>query len=824
MATKKNINSKAKKAPAKKTSTASGPKKKTKIKKKEKSKFRKILKNTFFTLLFLCLAVLVVGLGYIFAVIKSAPPLDVDAVINLSQPSVLYDSSGKFMDNLHSEVDRKVISFDEMPNNLRNAYISIEDQRFYSHKGIDLRRIAGSIVTDIKKIATGKSGLHGGSTITQQLLKNTILTNEESIVERKIKEIHLALSLEKELSKDQILCQYLNTIPLGGTTYGVEAASSLYFGKSAKDLNLIECAYIAGITQAPSTYSAYNEKNKKDPSSYINRTKTVLSKMKELGYISTDEFNQAISDIDGGKLVFTPRKVTYTLDYEWYINPTVAQVKKDLKEKYKYSDEEVSKLLANGGLRIDTNMNRELQDFTQNYLNNFSAKNVGLTETYLEGTNIPAFQASATIVDYKTGKVLAMVGGRGDQGANSLNRAYSDLRPIGSTTKPLTAYGPAINEHILTAGSTINDSPTDFGGGYSPNNDNHKFEGNISLREALRQSKNVATSSVVSTIGTKTALSYGEKFGLKYSEKSKTLPALALGQFENDPNDRDGGNTFIVASAFGVFGNNGLYTEPKLYSTVKDASGKILLDSEVKTKEIFSPQAAYIMYDLLKGSRGYTGYSAEWGAMPVAGKTGTTSDNKDYWFSGVTPYLSASVWLGYDTPKSMGANSNVAATVWGKLMQKAHEGLAVKDIEMPKGIVTAPVCIDSGKSPTDLCNADPRGDRVYEEMFIEGTEPSGLCEAHVLAKVNSSNNKLATDSTPSHLIIEKVFVKKNNPSPDAGDFQYTLPTEYDDSSHTPSELPEDNEDENNKDSENDSNNGFGIPDIDLGDFFDSLKH
>ena len=225
---------------------------------------------------------------------------------------------------------------------------------------------------------------------------------------------------------------------------------------------------------------------------------------------------------------------------------------------------------------------------------------------------------------------------------------------------------------------------------------------------------------------------------------------LALGQFNND---KDGGNTFITSSAFGVFGNGGTYTSPKLYSKVLDASGKDILDAEVKQKEVFSPQTAYILYDILKGSRGYTGPDAKWGDMPVSGKTGTTSDSKDLWFTGVTPYLSASVWLGYDIPKKMpSGSSNDAAGVWGKIMAKAHEGDEVKDIEEPSGIVKVAVCKDSGKLPTSLCYSDPRGDRVYEELFIDGTQPTGLCENHVLVKVNRVNGKLATANTPPGLI------------------------------------------------------------------------
>lgn len=240
--------------------------------------------------------------------------------------------------------------------------------------------------------------------------------------------------------------------------YGVEAASLLYFSKNTSDLSLIECAYLAGITQAPSYYSAYNENSQKDPSRYINRTLTVLSKMNELGYISESEYNKGVQDINDGKLAFKSSKKDFRLNYEWFVYPAVSQVKRDLKEKYKYTDEEVSKLIVNGGLKIYTTMDRDLQDFTQKTLDNYKNLNVGNSEAYDEN-KVPLLQASATITDYRNGKVLAMVGGRGKQLPQSNNRAYNDLRSIGSTTKPLTVYGPGIDQEIITAATSIDDAP-----------------------------------------------------------------------------------------------------------------------------------------------------------------------------------------------------------------------------------------------------------------------------------------------------------------------------------------------------------------------------
>lgn len=768
--------------------TSSTPQKKKPTKQK---KARKIFKGISFGLLFCFLAIFVIGAGYAFAIIKTTPPLNVDAVLSLNQPSSLYDSNKEFMDNLHTDEERYVIDSKKIPTDLKNAFVSIEDERFYSHKGVDIQRILGAAFLDVKKIATGQKGLHGASTLTQQLLKNTILTNDFSM-ERKIKEAYLAINLEDRLTKDQILTAYLNTIPLGGHAYGVEAASLLYFSKSTSDLSLIECAYLAGITQAPTTYSAYNKDNVKDPTPYINRTMTVLSQMHKLQYIDDVTYDKAVSDVKNGALLFKSSKKDYRLNYEWFVYPAVSAVKEDLKEKYKYTDEEVSQLIVNGGLKIYTTMNKSLQDFTQTTLDNYSNLGIGNKETY-DKDGVPLLQASATIMDYRTGNVLAMVGGRGKQQPQSTNRAYNDLKPIGSSTKPLTVYGPGIDQKIITAATPIDDAPLlenklDNGNSYNPSNSPNEYLGLISSRDALTHSKNVGAVITEDKIGLKTGISYGEKLGLKYNSASKSsIASLALGQFNNDPNDRDGGNSYILAGAFGAFGNNGIYTKPVLYTKVVDSTGKTILDNtKTKQTEVFSPQAAYILYDMLKGPvNEYNATGAKWGDMPVAGKTGTTTNSTDLWFAGLSPYLSASVWVGYDKPEKLIGSSSGCASIWGILMAKAHEGFAIKDIEEPSGIVKVSVCKDSGLLPNSACSQDPRGNRVSEELFIEGTEPTTTCTTHVVANVNRFSNKLVSPATPSLLSKSAVFIIKDNPNPITADYYMILPTTYDLTTESP---------------------------------------
>ena len=776
------------KGPTEKVAKSKSAKKKLK---KKPSKIKRFFKYFFLTILIIGLLIGVVGVGYVVAVIKTTPELDVNAIYNLNQPSMLFDDQGEFIDDLPSTEIRYIISYDEMPQNLINAYISIEDERFMSHGGIDVKRILGAAVRDVMVILGKQNGIHGASTITQQLIKNTILATEASAestpldrINRKIKEIVLAVQLDKELSKEEIIRSYLNTIPLSGHIYGVEAASRYFFAKNAKDLTLLECAYIAGITQAPTTYSAYNTSASNYPNGYIRRTQTVLSKMLELGYITQEEFDTAYAQAEANDFNFSKLDTDYGVNQEWFVYPALDQVKEDLKEKYKYTDEEVNKLLVNGGLKIYTTLNTEMQNAVQDILD--ERTNLKVDDTSSDPTDsdgVPKLQASATVIDYKTGQVKVLIGGRGNQPPTSLNRAYFDLKSIGSTTKPLTVYGPAIDTKLITAGTPLDDSSVSSEiikkynfGSVNPKNADGSMAGYITAREALTYSKNLTSIKTVDMLGLDTALEYGERAGLKYDTKSHTMSALALGQFEQPQGNRDGGNTTILASAYGALGNNGVIYEPSLYTRVEDASGNVLLEKEPKATTLFSPQTAYILYDILKGSS----TKAQFSDIPVAGKTGTTDDSDNFWFAGITPYYSGSVWIGYDIPQKMYGSSGSAATLFGKVMSVVHSGLSYTDIEAPSGLVQAKVCKDSGKSPTDLCYQDQRGNRVKTEYFIEGTEPKSVCDVHVKVTVNSSNNKLATDNTPARLLADKVFIKKPNANPNAADYPFVVPTEEDD--------------------------------------------
>lgn len=776
-----------------------------KTKKKKQSKIRKFIKYFFITFFILGLIGSVALAGIIMAMIKTTPELDLNSILVLDEPSVLYDSKGQLMDEAPTLLKRETVSIKDVPDNLKYAFISIEDERFLTHNGIDYKRLLGIVYTNAKKIFSNQEGLHGASTITQQLIKNTVLTNEVSI-KRKVQEMYLATQLEKALSKDEILEAYLNTINLGGNVHGVQKASEMYFNKKdLKELTLIECAYLAGVTQHPYKYSVFIDYAKEHPEEYIARTKNVIAKMKENARISEEEYNQAIKDLNDGKLqesfkLNQSTNVSNKLNYEWFSRPTMEQVKNDLMKAYNYTSEDVEKLLMYGGLQIYTTMDRSLQDEAQKIINDpkyFGSKQSG----DINNPNaVVQPQASAVVMDYRTGEVKIIIGGRGNQPANSYNRATSSSfrRSVGSTIKPLTVYSPAIDTKQLTGGSVVEDSPLSAElqkkyNNYNPQNvTKGHYMGYVTIKEAITRSINLVAVKVEDQIGLKTGVEYGEKFGLTLSDRDKSsISALSLGQI-------DGATSLQMSAAYGTFGNNGIYTSPILYTKVVDKTGKVLLENKAATRKVLSPQSAYIMYDLLKGpvkDPGGTAGRADdaMGNMPIAGKTGSSSDFKDLWFCGLTPYYSGAVWIGDDKQASLsgtGIGSGTSAQILGQIMAVAHKELEVTDLAQPQGIVKATVCKDSGLLPSELCTHDPRGSRLVTTYFTEDTVPTKMCDIHVEAGINKNNGKLATANTPAHLIIKKIFIKRDyKPSVTLQDQAYVLPTEYDDTKATPSVDP-----------------------------------
>lgn len=652
----------------------------------------------------------------------------------------------------------------EIPANLANAFVSIEDERFYRHHGIDLKRIAGAFYNDVKSKILKQNNIQGASTITQQLIKSRMflsssLENRLSL-KRKIQEAYLAIKLEKSLTKKQILEAYMNTIFLGGQANGVEAASKQYFNKDAKNLNLIECAFIAGLTQSPSAYYPFSPAASKNHNIYLNRTKLVLFKMKENNYIDNSQYQTALNDLNNNKLAFSPCKVTNKYNYEYFSLPAVNQVKKDLKSQYHYTDDEVDSLLRDGNLKIYTTMDTNLQNSTQDKINN---TNYLSSKSGTDKNRIIQPEASAAVYDYHTGEVKALVGGRGNQPPGSYNRAYSNnfLRATGSSIKPLTVYAPAIDLKIATAQSTINDSPLSEdlqnkygsnGSPYNPKDVDPSTNAPMTMRDALKISSNLVAIKLEDKVGLNNGSSYAEKFGLSLAQSDKSsIAALALGEIK-------GTNPLTMAAAYGVFGNSGLYSTPRLYTKVVDKKGNILLQSNYSTRKVISPQAAYVMYNLLGApmSDDGTGHNArlELGGMPAGGKTGSTSDFRNLWFCGLTPYYSAAVWVGNDDHSIPGVYSGEVAGIWGEIMAIANRDKQIKDIVMPSGV-----------------------SKIGDDAFIDGTEPSNLTpDDSTTPKQDNTNNQTNNQNAPNVNNNNNNNVpKNNNPTPNTNTNTNTTP-------------------------------------------------
>lgn len=705
----------------------------------------------------------------VLEIAEDAPEVNVGRFLALNEPSIVLDNEGNQMDILHTDEVRFPLALKDMGENIIDAFISIEDERFEKHKGVDYRRTIGVTIRDIVGQITGNRDMQGGSTLTQQMIKNTFLSREQKY-ERKIKEIFMALQAEKLLTKDQILETYLNSIFLGGRANGVEAAARQYFNKSAKELNVIEAAYIAGTTQSPSNFYAFSQSSLANPSKYIVRTKLVLNAMLKNEKITEQEYDQSVQSIEANGIEFFQTSiVSDKYNYEYFTRPVIDQVKTDLKALKGYTDEEIEDLIAYGGLVIHSTMDRDAQEYAQSVLadyENIKATYIDPLATFDRGTGQyvagrKEVEAAFAATDYKTGQVKVLIGGRSTDTPSTPNRSYyspsftlSSLRPIGSTTKPITIYGPALETGAITLGtpsldkqiskSADSDIFKEIGAPPSrtewPNNVNFRYSGYTSVRKAIVNSYNTVSARTYHKLGNdriNIVRSYGEKYGLVFADTANIgASAYALGG--NYQYDEDGGNPMIMAGAYGMFGNSGIFTENILYTKVTDSEGNIIIEKIPKSEQILSAQNAYLLYDVMKDIVKNNVPATKLTSMPIAGKTGTATnfDNEqtDLWFAGLSPYYSAAIWFGSDRPiqvlagdSNRGASSYVTQYAFGKIMAYLNEGHEVKDISRPQGLTTASFCTESGGIPNEQCYIEGT---VASDLFVTGTQPKTVCDVH----------------------------------------------------------------------------------------------
>ncbi len=799
--------------------------KKQKSLRSKKKKVGKKLSVIFLKAFLVCMIAVVVivgcaGVGIVKGVIDNAPDITSESVIPKGYKSTVYDAEGNKMQELiASGTNRTMVTIDQIPQHVQDAFIAIEDERFYEHNGIDIQ---GIIRAGVKFVTSGFKTMQGASTITQQLLKNNVFDfmSEDSLsesIERKIQEQYLAIKLEETMPKEEILQAYLNTINLGQNTLGIQTASNRYFGKDVSELSIAEGAVLAGIAKNPEGYNPI-----RNPEDNKMRTALVLNNMLNQELITQSEYEDAIREDVYSHIKNVNTTVTESAKVNSYFTDAVVQeVLEDLKELKGYSDTQAYNMLYGGGLQIYTTMDPAIQAIMDEELanpDNFpesykigleyamtTVKKDGTTTNYSQEMMQAYFkeqtgkstyellyedeesaqaaideyeatviekgdtvyrnikmsvqpQISMVVMDQYTGEVKGILGGRGEKTANlTLNRATDAVRQPGSTFKVVAAYAPALDAAGMTLATTQYDGPYIYEDGLDMRLVNNwsgdTYEGWTTIRRGIQQSKNVVAVKTYTQNGSALGLTYLDKFGFTTIQtitddngRNDYGPTVALGGLTH------GVTNLELTGAYASIANAGFYQEPIFYTKIVDHDGNLIIDKTVnrESHQVITEENAWLLTSAMKDVVvGGTGGAVNFSGMTIAGKTGTTSNDKDVWFVGYTPYYTAGVWAGYDIPTSKlrtTAEKNYHKKLWKSVMSRIHEELENKDFEKPEGIIRVAVCSESGKLPIPgLCDVDQRGSCVVTEFFAKGSEPTENCDVHISAMTCHVTGLLATE-------------------------------------------------------------------------------
>lgn len=734
----------------KQTSNNRNKKAKRPVKTKGEKAIRKIKKNkkhpklilTLKILLIIILLLCVIGAGIIaamfFGLFGDDFEITKEELTVGASNTVVVDKDGKEIANLSKDEKRKTITLNEMSEYLPKAYVSIEDKRFYKHNGVDTKRTAGAILG----VVSGNSS-YGGSTITQQLVKN--ITNDKARsgiagLTRKVKEWSKAIQVERMISKDQILELYLNIIFVGGDNiHGVELGSLYYFNKNAKDLDLAQCAFLAGINNSPNMYSPYDTTS--DHSELIKeRTLTVLTQMKEQGYITNDdEYNAAVTEVQAG-LQFSKGNIAGS-SYSYHTDAAINQVVEQVMKEKNVTKEFAEKYVYSSGLTIystqDSAIQSRIEEETKKakYIVNGKDKDKKTGELLNEHT-----QAAFALIDYKTGNVLGVSGGLGEKSGSTLNRATQSTRQPGSSIKPIAVISPALQEKVITAATVYDDVLTDFSG-YPPKDDGNKYRGLINIRQIIAYSQNVPEVKIMRELTPGKSIDYLRKFGItslyktgEDKKKDDEHLSLAIGGVT------DGISPLEMAAAYAAIANDGVYITPTFYSKVIDSNGNTVLTPNQEKERVISEQNAYIVKSILKEPVNYgTATYCKINGIDVSAKTGTTDGSNDRWLCGFTPYYAASCWFGYDIQEEVkGFSTNPAGQIWSSIMKDVHKDLDNATFTKPSGIVEATVCKTTGCIATSSCTD------TYKEIFTQDNLPD-KCEGHGTQVICQDSGKVANE-------------------------------------------------------------------------------
>lgn len=650
------------------------------------------------------IAFLILGIRHLFdsmSWITTAVPM------MKNQNSVVVDVNGNVIDEIGKERLKEHVAYSDIPKYMVDAYVDIEDERFFSHSGVDIKRTGAAIITYITH--GGKSSF-GGSTITQQLVKN-ITGNDDNSVSRKVNEWIKAAELESFTSKEEILEAYFNIIYTAPNTYGVGMGAKYYFNKNVKDLSLAECAYIAGINISPNSYNPFGEQDNSEK--IKKRTKIVLDKMKQKNHITDEEYNLAIEELNNG-LAFEKGDIETESDgvYSYYTDSVIAEVVSDISQKKHISEKFATNYIYMAGLTIHSTEDPKVQEEIDKVYNN---RNYGLISSSGQKS-----QSAMVVIDHSTGQVKGIAGGLGEKTVSrGLNRATQSKRQTGSAIKPVAVLAPGIDKKLFTASTIYEDAPTTFNGDYSPK-DNDAYIGNITVRRAVESSQNIPFVKMMEQITPEEAIKYMKKMGISsLTEKDNALP-LALG-------GEDRGITPLeMAGAYATIANDGVYIEPTFYTYISDSRGKKVFKSKQKKTKVFSKEVAYIIKDLLRqpveGTNG-TARNCKIDGTDVAAKTGTTNENYDKWLCGFTNYYTAVTWYGYDQNESISyGGKSPASQLWSTVMKNIHSNLPKTRFTKPASVKQAEVCSKTGLLANSKCQD------THTEYYLPGTLPDKCVE------------------------------------------------------------------------------------------------
>lgn len=724
---------------------------------KKKGRAKKVFKILFFVFLALFIVGVGVVLGVLNSIIKDTDQVSLSELKDMKLTSIVLDTDGNQIGKMSSGENRLIIDYDDLPKHLIDAVVAIEDERFWTHNGVDIRRTGAAVVTYV--LNRGNSSF-GGSTITQQLIKNVTEDNESSW-KRKIREWYRAYSLEQELEKEEILEAYLNKIYFGEGANGVEIAAQTYFAKSAKDLNLAESACLAASIQLPEVTNPYNGDEAK--ARLIERQKIVLDKMLELGNITKQEYDEALAY----ELVFKKGEIAVHSAVQSYaVDAVFKMVAQDLAEAKNITYSAAYDMVASNGYVIYSSIDSDVQAAIDK-----QAKN---TKLFYKDKDGDMMQCAAVVIDNKTGNVAGLLGGVGEKKGLDFNRAIDAKLQPGSTFKPIAAYGPAFELGISYPGMGIDDVPFSVNG-YKPTNWYGFYYGYVTARFALEESMNIPAVKTLQQVGVDYAVQFARKIGITTLTNANKNLSLSLGS----------ANVRVIdmAAAYATMANGGVYTEPKLYTKVLDNEGKEILSTvNKKVSAGMSATTAYMLTDCLisvvnNGSGSDGKFSS---TIQTAGKTGKSNDDKDQWFAGYTPYYTMVVWNGYDEPETIGSRKYygthpyTSTVVFNKVMKQIHSGIKKASFTKPKGIVNATICTVSGLVATDACKKDTRN-VVQTEIFASGKVPTDTCEVHKLVEVCNVSGKLPTDYCHMYEDLKEISVITREGNPKTKDSKYLMP-------------------------------------------------